>query len=241
MRFKEYTDAASTYEDFAIVSESESTIVNGGKIGIGLVFKNFDWDNPISIQPVPARIFGIGWHKTATTSLHHALQLLGFESAHWKSAHWAKAIWEEMQTWGRSLTLERTYAACDFPLPFMFRALDVAYPGAKFILTTRAEAGWLESVELHWNPEYNKFRESWNHDPFTHRCHRLAYGQKGFNRELFLERYRRHNAEVLDYFKDRPADLLVMPMDEGAGWRHLCGFLNRPTPSKPYPRAYAEY
>ena len=51
-------------------------------------------------------------------------------------------------------------------------------------------------------------------------------------------RYRRHNAEVLAYFKDRPEDLLVMDMDAGAGWKELCGFFRKTIPSVPYPLAF---
>lgn len=241
MRYKEYPEAETDYEDVAAVAESDVMLANNGDVGTGIVFKNFDWDNPICIPAIPTRIFGIGMHKTATTSLHTALQILGYDSAHWKSAHWAKAIWEEMQTWGRSATLEKSYAVCDLPIPMMFRALDLAYPRSKFILTLRDEAGWIDSIEKHWNPEFNKFRESWSHDPFTHRCHRMLYGFKNFDPERMLERYRRHNAEVLEYFKDRPNDLLVMPMDQGAGFRELCGFLNNPVPNRKYPQAYAAY
>ena len=32
---------------------------------------------------------------------------------------------------------------------------------------------------------------------------------------FFLARYRRHNAEVREHFKDRPNDLLVMDIDAG--------------------------
>jgi hypothetical protein len=250
MRFKEYKvpetesdsgDAVPLGPSDFDVDESGETVANFGTFGTGVVFKNFDWECPIPLNPLPTRIFGIGAHKTATTSLHHALSILGVDSAHWKSAHWAKAIWEEMRTWGRSLTLEKSYALCDLPIPMMFRALDSAYPGSKFILTLRDEKGWIESVENHWNPERNKFRESWNHDPFTHRCHTLLYGHRNFNRDSMLNQYRRHNAEVLDHFKERPGDLLIMDMDRGAGWRELCGFLGRPIPGKPYPRAYASY
>jgi hypothetical protein len=243
MRFKDYSEkAAEEYNDSPTLGESENTIANQGAIGCGVVFKNFDWDNPISLNPVPTRIFGIGMHKTATTSLHHALSTLGYDSAHWKSAHWAKAIWEEMQTWGRSITLERSYALCDLPIPMLFRSLDVAYPGSKFILTLRDEAGWIDSVEKHWSRDHNQFRATWDHDPFTHRCHKLLYGHKDFNRESMLGRYRRHNAAVLEYFSgDRGRDLLIMDMDKGAGWQELCSFFARPVPAKRYPTAYANY
>jgi hypothetical protein len=239
MRFKEYPHAATeTAEDqFETVHSSETTVANFGNFGCGTVYKNFG-DTRTVLAPLPTRIFGIGMHKTATTSLHTALQILGYDSAHWKSAHWAKAIYEEMVTWGRSHTLERHYAMCDLPFTLLYKELDKAYPGSKFILTIRSEARWLYSVSRHWSPEFNQFRGAWNTDPFTHRIHKLVYGQKGFDPEIFLTRYRRHNAEVLEYFKGREEDLLVMDMDKGAGWGELCTFLGRPVPGKPYPKEF---
>jgi len=244
MRFKEYRGVSHltmVNEEMSDACEAETTITNNGVIGCGTVFKNMDWENPMSIDPMPTRIFGIGMHKTATTSLHTALTILGVDSAHWKNAHWAKAIWEEMRVWGRSLTMERSYAVCDLPIPMLFKEFDESYPGSKFILTLRDEENWIKSVEDHWNPDLNQFRNAWNHDPFSHKCHNLLYGHKGFDRESMLARYRRHNGEVKAYFWDRPGDLLVMDMDKGAGWKELCGFLGKPVPAVDYPRAYATY
>lgn len=239
MRFRDYkhVQIAGYEEDFELVNREHTTIANWGAMGCGTVYRNFDFSRPIALGPIPTRVFGIGLHKTATTSLHTALMLLGLDSAHWKSAHWAKVIWEEMSTAGRSPMLERHYAMCDLPFPFLFRELDLAYPGSKFILTTRSEAKWIESVRRHWSTEFNPYRATWDDDPFTHKAHKLLYGQKGFNAELFLNRYRRHNAEVLAYFKQRPADLLVMTM-ESDGWSELCGFLKAPVPSVDYPREF---
>jgi hypothetical protein len=172
-------------------------------------------------------------HKTGTTSLHWALRALGIDCAHWPSAHWAKAVWEEAtMNDGRSLTLERYYAACDLPLPLLYRALDRAYPGSKFILTTRDAGDWLASVERHWSRDYNPFRAQWDADPFTHRVHRLLYGRKSFNAETMLNRYLAHNVEVRDYFAGREDDLLVLDKPD---WGSLCAFLNRPVPRSPYP------
>ncbi len=238
MRFKEYREAEFEYEQFETVNDSEATVVNYGRIGLGTVYRNYVGPE-IEIGEIPTRIFGIGMHKTATTSLHTAMKILGIDSAHWKSAHWAKAIWEEMTAWGRSWTLEQHYALCDLPLTILYRQLDAAYPGSKFVLTVRDEQKWLNSVRNHWDHDRNKFRADWAHDPFTHKVHKLVYGQKGFEPELFLTRYRRHNAEVLEYFKHRPGDLLVMNVDKGAGWPELCAYLERPVPvGLPYPKAF---
>ena len=237
MRFREYQHISSHpgEESAETISDSDETVVNFGNFGCGTVIKN---SRPVKLRPLPTRIFGIGMHKTATTSLHTALMILGLDSAHWENAHWAKAIWEEMSTMGHSRTLERHYALSDLPIPLLYKELDKAYPGSKFILTTRNEQAWLESVKNHWDPDRNKFRLAWSTDPFTHRVHKLLYGQKGFDAEIMMERYRRHNAEVLEYFKERPRDLLQMDMDNGGSWDPLCSFLDKPIPDVAYPRLY---
>jgi hypothetical protein len=235
MRFKEYPHrlVESYDEPMDWLMSSDTTIVNYGNIGCGTVYRNFGQDS-IELKPLPTRIFGIGMHKTATTSLHLAMKLLNFDSAHWRSAHWAKAIWLEMQQWGRSNTLERSYHLCDLPIPILFRELDKAYPGSKFILTTLAEATWVKAAEVHWSSK-NRFRAAWDTDPFSHQIHQAIYGQRNFDREVFLARYRRHNQEVLEYFQDRSQDLLQMNMSAGAGWPELCKFVGRPVPDVPYP------
>jgi len=243
MRFREYPHArvaAEMGEDELELAAADNTIVNYGKFGMGTVYRNFD-PTPIILGPVPTRVFGIGMHKTATTSLHKAFKILGLDSAHWKSAHWAKAIYDQMLTSGRSRTLEEYYALTDLPITLLYKELDKAYPGSKFILTTRNEQAWLNSVRKHWSTEHNEFRSGWDNDPFTHRVHKALYGMKNFHPDTFIARYRRHNAEVREYFKDRPLDLLLMNMEEGDKyhWFRICDFLDKPVPSVDYPTEYA--
>jgi hypothetical protein len=239
MRFKEYPHLrrnGGTHRYELAVKEATNTVVNFGQFGCGTVFRN---DSPMRevLKPLPTRIFGIGLHKTGTTSLHHALGLLGYQAAHWPNAHWAKAVWTEVQAQGRSPTLERCYAATDLPVALIYRELDEAYPGSKFILTTRGEEGWLQSVEKHWSFEHNPFRHQWQKDPITHRLHQAIYGQRSFDREVFRQRYRQHEAQVLEHFKDRPRDLLVLPLSAEHPWARLCAFLDLSVPPVPYPKA----
>lgn len=245
MRFRDYAHVGKALklgdeDQFVSVNESDSTIANYGNIGCGMVYRNFSLfeavPDAIDLLPIPTRIFGIGMHKTATTSLHHALKALGVDSAHWQNAHWAKAIWHEMTSAGHSLTVEKHYALCDLPITLLYKELDTAYPGSKFILTTKSEENWLQSVCDHWSYDYNKYRASWDTDPFTHRLHNILYGRKAFDADIFLARFRRHNAEVMEYFKDRPRDFTIMDMDEDAGWKELCPLVRQPIPNIPYPR-----
>ena len=66
---------------------------------MGTVYRNFG-NKPIKLSAIPTRIFGVGLHKTATTSLHKAFQVLGFDSLHWGRGE-APLIWDEMQSVGR--------------------------------------------------------------------------------------------------------------------------------------------
>jgi hypothetical protein len=234
IRFKEYPHAKTNKEIYFKISvhDSDNTIANFGNFGCGTVYRNFDFSNKIRIDPLPTRIFGIGMHKTATTSLFKAFRILGYDSEHWKNAHWARAIWREMADTGKSNTLERNYALSDLPIPILYKELDRSYPGSKFILTIRDDASWIDSVRRHWSFDTNPFRRQWDDDPFSHFIHKQIYGTKNFNHEIFLERYRRHNAEVIDYFKNRPNDLLVF---NSSGWLELCKFLGHPIPDTNYP------
>ena len=236
MRFKEYPHATTTQLEEEFVINQTNTIVNYGNIGRGVVYRNFDY-TPIVLDYLPTKIFGIGMHKTATTSLAKALGVMGYAAGHWKSAHWAKRLYKEVSNWDYSPTIEKYNALCDLPIPLLYKKLDKMYPNSKFILTTRNEQSWLNSVKTHWS-ESNPFRHQWDNDPFTHQVHTLLYGQKEFNEEVFLNRFREHTKEVLDYFKDRKDDLLVMNMNNGDGWDKLCEFLNQPVPQVPYPTEF---
>lgn len=239
MRFREYPHARNICREYDEeefwLKGSETTVVNAGNIGCARLVRNFCEE--VEITPLPSRIFGIGLHKTGTTSLHEALRTLGFDCAHWTSAHWARRIWNEMQDSGRSRTLEHHYALCDLPIPLLFRELDKAYPGSKFILTVRDEVDWLRSVRNHWRSSGNRYRESWDNDPFTHRVHQELYGRRDFDAGVFLARYQLHNAQVREYFANRPGDLLTLDIDHENKWGPLCALLKATAPSCSYPKA----
>jgi len=240
VRFREYPHVRELVDDYEkqLADGPDATIVNFGNVGCGTVYRNFS-DKPITLGRIPTRIFGIGLHKTATNSLTSALRILGFDASHWESPRKARNIWFEMKDAGRSLTIERHYATSDLPVSILYRELDAAYPGSKFVLTVRPEQEWLNSVRSHWDTAHNPWRASWDTDCFTNRIHTEVYGRKSFDEKVFLERYRKHNEDVYDYFLGRPGDLLCMDMGRfGDGWPALCGFLGKIVPNVPYPREY---
>lgn len=237
LRFKEYPHAQpneGTY-DQPVMACGQTAVVNFGAFGMGTVLRNFS-TAAFHLDYLPTRIFGIGLHKTGTTSLHEALQTLGYDSGHWNTPRWARQIWTQLRESGKSLTLERHEALTDLPISILYRQLDLAYPNSKFILTIRDEAEWLASVRTHWSL-HNQWRRDWDQDCFSHRMHHEVYGRRSFDPAIFLARYRRHNAEVRAYFRDRPQDLLIMDLNAQPTWAPLCAFLDRPIPATPYPFA----
>ena len=168
------------------------------------------------------KIFGVGANRTGTTSLTKALKILGFESSHWDHHN---DIAKEIIKNSFKFQFLKTYdAVTDLPIPSLFDQLDNAYPSSKFILTVRDVENWIRSEEKHHrnlpDPIFEVF---------------LMYGSWTFNKELFTKRYIEHNDRVLEYFKNRPNDLLVMNLEEGDGWVKLCAFLGKDVPNAPFP------
>jgi hypothetical protein len=234
LRFKEYPHARELYENDRVVagiSDEKHTVVNYGKIGCGTVARGNG--TLIRLGPVPTRVFGIGYQRTGTTSLAKAFEIFGFDSFHFESGNKARDIYDEMLASGRSTTLERYYALCDSPIPLLYKQLDKAYPGSKFILTVRHEQRWLDSVAWLFSDK-NPDRWTWDRWPISNRLHQALYGCTGFNAKAMFHSYRKHNEEVARYFSHRPHDLLVMD-PERPSWEWLAGFLGQPVPNIPYP------
>ncbi|QNI69791.1 sulfotransferase family protein [Cyanobium sp. NS01] len=171
-----------------------------------------------------SKLFCIGFHKTGTTSLERALEYLGYRVI---GRRRLKGLHSHHELLEACCNLVPRYNAFqDNPWPLFYRELDARFPGSKFILTVRPPEAWLQSQVKHFGSKVSTMRQ-W------------IYGKgcsKG-NEGVYLKRYNEHNAEVIDYFRDRPRDLLVLDLTAGAGWPELCNFLGYPIPSVPFPRS----
>jgi hypothetical protein len=65
--------------------------------------------------------------------------------------------------------------------------------------------------------EFNSHESQW--------LRAAVYGVIGYDEAVMRRRFYTHHMEVMDYFKDRPNDLLVMHICRGNGWNTLCPFL----------------
>ena len=173
---------------------------------------------------VAPMIFGIGLSRTGTTSLHHALEVLGF-----RSAPTSVALLDDPN----DDVLERYEAFTDNPIPFLYRDLDERYPGSRFVHTTRPLDGWLESMEWLFGEGLRRLDHRTRR--LGRRVHRQLYGLRRFDADRLTEIYLDHHRGVDAHFAGR-VDLLRLELDrEPDPWGKLCRFLDVAEPAVRFP------
>lgn len=175
------------------------------------------------------KIFGIGLSKTGTTSLARALELLGYTVKDYPGI--SRYLPGDVTSVDLAV-VDAHDALTDTPIPSFYRELDKQYPGSKFILTVRDSAGWLKSCKKQFTEPHAADQNDAHKQLFMD-----LYGTVVFDEEKFRAGYDCFVAGVMDYFKDRPGDLLVIDVTAGEGWEKLCPFLSKAVPEMPFPKA----
>jgi hypothetical protein len=99
--------------------------------------------------------------------------------------------------------------AADIVVARLYKELDKKYPNSKFILTTREKESWAKSVEnFITTKDAMKKASGKKVNPESSNTRLSLYGSVEFNREGWLDGYDKYHADVREYFKDRPDDLL---------------------------------
>ena len=167
------------------------------------------------------KVFGIGLNKTGTDSLSSALNLLGIRSLHDTFRVREVLLYEKEKGLKLLSSLDGFQGFSDYPIWKIYKDLDKIYPDSRFILTIRDLKSWLISREKHVirnqnNPHY---KGNWLE----------------INKEEWIIEWKSHTKDVIEYFKSRQKDLLIINICNGEGWEKLCPFLNLPAPILPFP------
>jgi hypothetical protein len=178
------------------------------------------------------KVFGIGWAKTGTTTLGACLEALGF-------THVGQRLDLVPHLESGDLAAILAVAATgdafdDWPWILLYRELDRAFPGSRFVLTRREPDRWLASYR-------NMLRQPGQTTDALAHVRRVLYGLPfpDVGDDALVNRYLRHNDAVVTYFRGRPERLLVVDWEQGDGWPELCRFVARPVPPLPFPHANA--
>jgi hypothetical protein len=200
-------------------------------------------------SPQKSKVFCIGQNKTGTTSLAAALSQLGYTMGDQPAAELL------LEDWGRR-DFRRIVAYCasadafqdiPFSLDYTYQAVDAAYPGSKFILTVRSSGDQWYSSLIRFHTAIvgrNRLPTAEDLKAFSYRrpgwlwdAMRLVYGDDGslYDRDTYIRRYEEHNRRVVDYFRNRAGDLLVLNVADPEAMRRLCDFLGKKYDNIPMP------
>lgn len=168
------------------------------------------------------KIFIIGFNRCGTRTLHHFFKDNGLGAIHWdcdnlvntfeKNIKRNKKLLDGGRTVKPSVSTEGLYSKCivfsdmtrhddNKDAKDYYKRLDQDYPGSKFILNIRNVDDWIASRKKHCNGLIvNKLKK-------YHNCSLNELENKW--KEMFNE----HTNQVLEYFKDRPDDLLVFDIN----------------------------
>lgn len=199
-----------------------------------------DYITPIRIRN-NTKVFGVGNNKTGTTSLKEAFLQLGYVVASQGEAERMMKKWavRDFKSLIRFCRKSEFFQDIPFSKPYTFIALDQAFPGSKFVLTVRdTPEQWYNSViKFHskrWsannqiptkadllNAEYCYKGWAWD----SNRLQYTTPETEPYLKEELIKRYNDHNNFVMDYFRHRPKDLLVLNVSEKNAYKKLCNFL----------------
>lgn len=170
------------------------------------------------------KVFGIGFHKTGTSTLASALHKLGYNVCGAKNEMAQDLINGNFQ---KFISLAEGFDAFeDDPWHLLFKEMDEAFPNSKFVLTQRDVDAWYKSCLNHFYEDTTPIRD------FMY-----GNGAPNDNESKFKEVYLAHQEQVKNYFKDRPDDFLIIDFTKGEGWEKLCPFLGVEIPQEAIPHA----
>ncbi|MBV8658718.1 MAG: hypothetical protein JO142_12915 [Burkholderiales bacterium] len=187
-----------------------------------------------------SKVFCIGHNKTGTTSVEVALKTAGYRIGDQATGEqligeWAKGRFEQIIALCHSAD---AFQDIPFALKHTYRVLDEQFPGSKFVLTVRSSSDeWFNSISQFHKKIIGKGRIPTADDLKTHvhleqgwlwRMQQSVYGideDTVYSPNLYKQYYESHNAEIIDHFKDRPDDLLILNLAEPDAMSKLCGFL----------------
>jgi hypothetical protein len=197
------------------------------------------------------KIFCVGLGKTGTTTLEQVFKDLGFKVGDQRTGEnligdWAKRDFKKIIKLTHSAD---AFQDTPFSLPYTFIVLDQYFPNAKFILSVRDSAEeWYDSLTRF----HSRIWADGNRVPTREDLKSATYIYKGrpfdanrlqfqtpesdpYQKEWLLSYYKRHIANVQDYFRHRPEKLITINVKDQDDFTRLCDFLGKVKPYEEFP------
>jgi len=207
-----------------------------------------------------AKIFCIGFNKTGTTSLEFVLKTLGFRLPNLLE-QLLRLVKQTGQGNFRPLVdfVAQYDAFQDNPFSqgMLYAQVDALFPGSKFILTTRDPEDWYQSycryaclffrvdsvkditksflLSERFAPlDYVNYRILRKHALDLQGDRAVENWEMLYDKDRMIDIYRHRNEQIVKYFVDRPADLLLLDVAREKDVSRILDFLGLP-PSLSFP------
>lgn len=198
------------------------------------------------------KIFCIGRNKTGTTSLQKAFANLGYRVGNQRQA---EIIYDQEVRYQRYETLLNYCRSAQVfqDVPFShfntLQHIDQAFPNSRFMLSVRSSADeWYNSVvRFHIKlfgvdgrlPNADELKQvRYVRKNYVYENVKHHYGTPDndlYNKEILIKHYENHNQRVLEYFKDRPNDLLLINLSNKTAYQEMLDFLAITSPYTDFP------
>ena len=195
------------------------------------------------------KIFCVGRNKTGTTTLERVLTDFGYSMGNQPKGElllpfYAKGNFNPIVKFCKTAD---AFQDAPFSWPNTWLVLHEHFPRAKFILTIRNEETWYNSVTSF----HAKLFTNGKVTPNMSDLQNAVYRYKGFlwdvnravwktpeddiyNKEMLISNYKRHNEDILHYFKDKP-NFIAIDVSQKEDYLRLCYFLNKEPLSENFP------
>lgn len=187
------------------------------------------------------KIFCIGHNKTGTTSLTKAFLDFGFSVGNQDKAERLIYYYRDRKFGEivKHCNTATVFQDVPFSLPYTFVHLDQMFPNSKFILTVRNSAeDWYNSKIRFQSKRYGVNGEvptyedlmaaTYKWKGFPYETKKIIYNtddQDLYNKEKLIKFYNDYNASVIEYFRYRMNDLLVLNLNEDGSYIKFCDFI----------------
>ena len=186
------------------------------------------------------KVFCIGQNKTGTTTIAAVLNGLGYKMGNQAKGELLVKEWA-IRDFRKIVELCKTADAFqDIPFSndFTYEVLDYAFPKSKFILTVRNDKDeWYDSLtRFHTKllgkgrlPTADDLKEyHYRYKGLMWDAMQLKYGideTSVYDYKIYTDQYEMHNQRIIEYFKYRPEDLLVLNVAEENALEKIYAFL----------------
>lgn len=176
------------------------------------------------------KIFYLGFHKTGTTSFGAFMQQLGFKSqSYYKPYSRSFALSLRNRDFRELFEMTDRYDAFDDdPWYLFYREFETRYPTAKFVFYERDPEKWYQSALLFFGRSTT---------PMAEYIFGEGKGSPMFNRDRHIAVYRKHSADVRDYFRDKPDKFLEIPDLSDSSARAVAEFVGCAPSGVAFPHA----